>query len=344
MMIGEISFCDQTGFNIKTDETKKYILDRLLRKYGLRIITKHFEKFEDRLLPNLQNRPHLLSVRSNGNPYFLYLTKLNFVNYCIFIDKKIQHGYSYPRMILAHFKFDECLFNDTIFDGEMVKTNSGNWLYLMNDIMVHCGTHLTEHNLIKRINLLYETMLKSFTPDIYDICRFLIKKYFNYDEGMKILTEHIESVDYSCRGIYFKPLFLKFRDVLINFDDNLVKKVERTKYKHLKSFMLQEDGKKLLDTSDASSSSSSNNELPIQPTMPKAITASAHEFLVRKTSLPDVYELLDTKLMLVGTACIPSLTVSKYMRELFKNKNIVDTVPIQCTFSQQFNKWVPKVG
>lgn len=350
MMIGEISFCDQTGFNIKTDETKKYILDRLFRKYGLRIITKHFEKFEDRLLPNLQNRPHLLSVRSNGNPYFLYLTKLNFVNYCIFIDKKIQHGYSYPRMILAHFKFDECLFNDTIFDGEMVKTNSENWLYLMNDVIVHSGTHLTEFNLIKRINLLYETMLKSFTPDIYDICRFLIKKYFMYNEGMKILNEHIESVDYSCRGIYFKPLFLKFRDVLINFDDNLVKKVERTKYKHLKSFMLQEDGKKLLDSSDtsssssrsSSSSSSSINEMPVQLSTSTAFTVSERDCLVRKTSLPDVYELLDDKLTLLGTACIPSLTVSKYMRELFKNKNIVDTVPIQCTFSPQFNKWVPK--
>ena len=42
MMIGEISFCDQIGFNIKTDETKRFILDMLQRKYGLKIITKHF--------------------------------------------------------------------------------------------------------------------------------------------------------------------------------------------------------------------------------------------------------------------------------------------------------------
>jgi hypothetical protein len=238
-------------------------------------------------------------------------------------------------MIIAHFKFDECLFNDTIFDGEMVKTNSGNWLYLMNDIMVHCGSHLTEYNFIKRINLLYQTLLHMFTPDIYDICRFLVKKYFTYDEAMKILTEHIQSVDYSCRGIYFKPLFLKFRDVLINFDDNLVKKVERTKYKHLKSFMLKEDGKHLIESSDTSSTSSKDNDTII-------LTTSVREFLVRKTSLPDVYELLDDKHALIGTACVPSLNVSKYMRDIFKNKNIVDTVTIPCVFSQQFNKWVPK--
>lgn len=359
-MIGEISFCDQVGFNIKTDETKRYILERIQAKYGLKIITRHFDKYEDRMLDNLKNRPHMLCVRSNGNPYYLYLTKLNFVNYCIFIDKKIQQGYSYPRMIISHFKFDECLFADTVFDGEMVKTHNGTWSYLINDLVVCKGQHMTDCNIVKRLNVLYETLQRYYTIDAYDICKMLVKKYFKYDEGTKIIDEHIQKVDYSCRGIYIRPLFLKFRDVLINFDDTLVKKVERLKYKHLKTFMLKEDGEKLLDIETASTSSHASNKsstnssdqlppvslpLPVQPKTQAASApgdSSSKELLARKTNLPDVYELFDASMTFVGVACLPTLTVSKYMRQCFANKNIVDVVPVRCEFSQRFGKWMPK--
>jgi hypothetical protein len=379
MLIGEISFCEQTGFNIKTDETKKYILDRISNRYGLKIITRHFEKYEDYMLENLQKRPHLLCVRSNGNPYFLYLTKLNFVNYCIFIDKKIQQGYSYPRMIICHFRFDESLFRDTMLDGEMAKTNSGHWSFYINDLIVHNGHHLTEVNLVKRLNLLYETLQKSFSPTTNDICHFKVKKYFKYTDGKnnQIMEDHLTAVDYTCRGIYIRPLFLKFKDVLINFDDNLIKKVERQKYKHLKSFMLKEDGDKLIDVDTASVASEKSSLSSVASVASVASMASVASvpsiksvksvqsvqspienqtslqlhidmipnsidtFLTRKTNLPDVYELFDCKMSSIGFACVPSLKVSKYLREIFQTKNIVDTVLLKYKMSSQFNKWVP---
>ena len=341
-MIGEISFCDQVGFNIKTDETKRFILDTIQNKYGLKIITKHFEKYEDRMFQNLQKRPHLLCVRSNGNPYFLCLIKLNFVNYCIFIDKKIQQGYSYPRMIISHFRFADEMFNDTIFDGEMVKMNDGSWTYLMNDVMVLKGLHLREHNLVKRINYLYEVIADSFRPDIYDICKFGVKQYFKYDEAMTIIEKHITEVQYSCRGIYFKPLFLKFKDVLINFNDELVTKVERTKYKHLKSFVLKEDRDKLcnIETSSVTSDSTdiSKETIPVEK---KELNIDGTEvFHTRKTNLPDVYEVYNNSMILVGYPAVPSMHISKTLRDMFKNKNIIDTIPLQYSFSKKLSKWV----
>lgn len=348
MMIGEISFCDQIGFNIKTDETKKFILDMIQRKYGLKIITKHFEKYEDRMFENIQKRPHLLCVRSNGNPYFLCLVKLNFVNYCIFIDKKIQQGYSFPRMIISCFKFADELFEDTIFDGEMVKMNDGSWTYLMNDMIVLKGLHLNEHNLVKRINLLYGVIAKCFRPDMNDICKFGIKQYFKYDEAMNIIEKHIGEVQYSCRGIYFKPLFLKFKDVLINFNDELVKKVERTKYKDVKSFVLKEDRDKLCTNamiSETTSQSSENSDVSIKSMLDvsKSLNTEAlrlQYFNTRKTNLPDVYELYDDNMVMIGYPAVPSMQISKILRETFKNKNIVDTVVLQYTFSIKRNKWL----
>jgi len=354
MLVGEISFCDQIGFNIKTDETKKFILNRLQQKYGLKIITKHFDKYEDRMLDNIQKRPHLLCVRSNGNPYFLYLTKLNFVNYCVFIDKKIQQGYSYPRMIISHFRFEDSLFEDTVFDGEMVKMNDGSWSFLLNDLVVLKATHLTEHNIVKRINLLYETLDNKFVPDVNDISKVAVKKFFKYNEGLDILHKHINEVQYSCRGIYFKPLFLKFKDILINFNDELVKKVERTKYKDKKSFILKEDTGHLLDNDTASVSSLSSQSSVISQgdvntvssvsslsPQPSQSNETTRQLCTRKTNLPDVYEVFDTNMSLIGTIAVPTLKISKFMRDTFKNKNIVDNVMLPYSYSETFNKWVP---
>lgn len=345
-MIGEISFCDQIGFNIKTDETKRFILDMIQNKYGLKIITKHFEKYEDRMFENIQKRPHLLCVRSNGNPYFLCLVRLNFVNYCIYIDKKIQQGYSYPRMIISHFRFADELFEDTIFDGEMVKMNDGTWTYLMNDIIVLKGLHLNEHNLVKRINLLYNVVANCFQPDINDICKFGVKQYFKYDEAMNIIEKHINEVQYSCRGIYFKPLFLKFKDVLINFNDELVKKVERTKYKHVKSFVLKEDRDKLCNVvSETASVSSEGSEISSKSivAVSKSLdteTTNTRYFNTRKTNLPDVYELYDDNMVMIGYPLVSSMQISKTLREIFKTKNIIDTVSLQYMFSVKRNKWI----
>jgi hypothetical protein len=304
-------------------------------------------------MENMQKKPHMLCIRSNGNPYFLYLTKLNFVNYCIFIDKKIQQGYSYPRMIISHFQFNDSLFEDTVLDGEMVKTTEGYWSYLVNDLVVYKAHHLTEQNLVKRINLLYELLEGSFTPNNTDICRVLVKKYFTYSNGIDMLHTHVQNVNYSCRGIYFKPLFLKFRDVLINFDDNLVKKVERQKFKHLKSFMLKDDDvivqKKDDDTSQSNEDTSSCSSYSIEKSSCEQSKSSDDEneweqckaFLTRKTSLPDVYELYNSNMTLCCYACIPSLITSRFMRNLFQNKNIIDCVEVQYRFDDKFKKWIP---
>jgi hypothetical protein len=355
-MIGEISFCDQVGFNIKTDETKRYILDRLQQKYGLKIITKHFERYEERMLESFQKRPHLLCVRSNGNPYYLCLTRLNFVNYCIFIDKKIQQGYSYPRMIISHFRFEDKLFDDTILDGEMVKMNDGSWSFLLNDLVVLKGVHLTDHNIVKRINMLYDVLANAFVPDTNDISRIGVKRFFKYDEGLDIIHKHINEVQYSCRGIYFKPLFLKFRDILINFNDELVRKVERTKYKHMKSFMMHEDTNKLKDkdkdsdtmsvSSDASSKASSSSPQTntiVHRNSNDTTVNTQRQYHTRKTNLPDVYEMFDNNMVSTGFASVPSLKISKFLRETFKNKNIVDSIILSYTYSEKHQKWVPVV-
>lgn len=349
MHVGEISFCDKIAFNIKSEDTKRFILDTLEKKYNLKIIHKHYDKYDEKNIGVLQKNPHLVCVRSNGNPYFLYLMKYNFIQYCIFIDKKIQQGYYLPRMIIVQLLFDDVLFDDTIFEGEMIKANDGKWYYLINDLLVCKGNQLHDTNLPRRISMCYDLLARHYQHEQYDPFKVGIKSFFRYDQLAEAINTHIPALPYTCRGLYFKPLYIRFKDILYNFDDNLIKKVERVKYKSVKQFILKEDGITTRiqtnmgkDSHECGSSTSETGESRASSEMdfPSSAITGTRKFYVRKTSTPDVYELFDGQNQ-IGIACVPTLKISKKMRELTKNMNMVDKTEVLCEFSAKFNKWMP---
>jgi hypothetical protein len=336
MRVSAISFCNTTGYNIRSDESKKFILDRIEKRFGIKIIAKHYEKYcEPKSLDILNKNPHMVCLRSNGNPYLLLLTRHNNMDLSIFVDKKIQQGYFLPRMITYHLMFgkNKQVHDDTIFDGEMVKTKDGKWLYIINDLIVCKGTYLSDVNLVKRLNMVYDLLDTEYIPD--ELCPFkiVVKKYFTYDEIKSNMMSHINIIPYTCRGLYFKPLFLKFKDILINFDDSLIKKVKRDKIGG--GFQLQSSQQQVLPPSV-------NCQVNINQITDNSDDQSLSKlFWTRKTSSPDVYDMIDTNNNIIGSACIPGMKVSKYMREVFAEKNMVDKVQLSYLFNDRFQKWVP---
>lgn len=335
MNVGEISFCDKVGFNINNNDVKKTILGDLETSYGIKIIARHYDRFTDeRSIKTLNQNPHLICMRSNGNPYFLHLVKYNFTQYCIFIDKKIQQGYYYPRMILSRFSFDDSLFEGggTLLEGEMIKSkdDNGTWYFVLSDMLVHAGNYLTDCNLPKRLGLIYKLLRNNHRPDASDVCQFRVKKYFGFDQ-FEAIKEHIGQLPYTTRGLVFRPLFLKFRDILYNFDDSLIVKVERKK-------VGQFVDRPLCDTPTLQSTplpKTEKSEMPVEP--------GEKLFLVQKSSVPDVYNIFSPSAPSIceGTACIQGLQASKKMRALFADKNSVDKIEMRCTFIERFNKWAP---
>jgi hypothetical protein len=336
MQVSEISFCGHIGFNIKSDDAKKFILNKLENIYGIKIVSRHYDRFEEHSMKIINNNLHLICTRTNGNPYFLYLVKINFTNYCIFVDKKIQQGYYYPRMIIVHIFFDDSLFDkDIVFDGEMIKTDS-KWIYMINDILVYNNKYLHDMNLVKRLNLCYELLKNNYHYTDTDIFNIMVKKYFKYDEIDYMLNEFIPTRKYTCRGIYFKPLYLKFKNILVNFDDSLICKVDRVKFKNVKNFLLLNDdvSKKPIDniTKVIEKSSSLDN---------KVVTTIDTKFFAKKTSNPDVYELYNSNGEYKSIAHIPNINISKKMRDLFQNVNLVTKIEVLCKYNEKFNKWSP---
>ena len=345
MQIGYISFCDSTAFNIKSNDVKKKLLDKINKLSNIKIIQRHFETFNKNHFKKLNEIPHLVSLKSNGNPYLLFLTKYNFSNISIFIDKKIQPGYFLPRMIITYFQFDDSLYDNTLIEGEMIKDNNNNWIFIINDVYIHKNKLLNNINIFNRLDIIIDILKNNFNKDDNDICIFNIKKYFKYDNLKYMIDTFSKKLNYTSRGVYFIPLYFKFKIILYNFDDSLINTVKKVKYQTNDNFLLMNNSditpsaprtsniiQKTLNTSDILDISNDiSNSTNIQI------------FNVEKTDMPDVFNLYNIDNKKFDIAYIPNRNTSKFMRKLFKNKTIVTKLKIKCelVIKNETKKWKP---
>ena len=63
MHTGIISFCDRISFNVKSSDTKDIILNGLEKKYGIRILQKHWFALDDKQFEYINKIPHLVCAR-----------------------------------------------------------------------------------------------------------------------------------------------------------------------------------------------------------------------------------------------------------------------------------------
>ena len=353
MQTGYISFCDSIAFNIKSDKVKKEILENITNISNIKIIQKHFDVLNKNHFKKLNGIPHLVSLKSNGNPYLLFLTQYNNINISIFIDKKIQPGYFLPRMITSYFSFDDKLYSNTLFDGEMVKDNDNNWHYIINDIYIHKNKLLDKINILKRLSIIDYILNNNNHKN--NICNFMIKKYFKYDELKYVIEDFNKKLNYTSRGIYFTPLYFKFKSILYNFDDSLISSVRKIKYQNNDKFLtnnnFQDNRNTNNNTNNNTINNTNNNTSNIisnsnDSNNSNKLFLENDEFYLEKTDMPDVYnmyKLFNNNFDKFDIAHIPNIKSSKYMREIFENVNIITKLKFKCKSINKNNKikWIP---
>ena len=342
MQTGIISFGDRVAWNIKCNNIKDIILNELLSLYNVRIIQKHYYNIDDNNIKYISKLPHLISLRSNGNRYYIYFSLYNDTPIIYFIDMKIHTGYEKPRIILARGLFDPSLFKNTLLDGEMIKTNENKWIFIINDIIAYEGKKLDDVILPERLKIIYNILDKKYTPDdICDVCSYKVKNYYYLSkQSMNELMKITKELNYSSRGIYFSSYYLKHKPKLYNFNDNIIVSVQ----------------KKVKDTTEFKELV--KDEAPVAKTaliIPPTIISSSNiitplnksytDLWISKTDDPDIYNIYDNHNILtsnkLGIAFIASLQDSIKMRNVFKDKSTTITIKFKCNYNEKFKKFQP---
>ena len=296
------SFCSKEIDNVTNNELKKHILDDMFNKTNITYKTRYAKMFNQQFLKNFNN-PHILCLKTIGSPYLLYCTQINDVNYCFLIDKKIKDGYDYPKIFLVHYRFNEEIFNGTLFETELLKNNEDEWFLLIGDIYSHNGSSIFNKQIIERMNIVNEIFTNKYIDDSFcNICPIMIKRFFDYSDIDYILNEFIPNLNYRVRGLYFIPLKSSYSKILYFFNDTEYKNINYRKSKN------------------------------------KNIS-----FRIIKSLKPEIFDLYlnnETKDSIIkhGHASIPNIKISKWLKELTSSKKDVN---VECYLNKEFNKWVP---
>ena len=215
-ILSKISFCDKQCSNVNDNKAKAQIIQDIDKKYGIQIVTKDYNIINPNIVRNVLYHQHILSTYTHGNPYMLFLTKIDNINCALFIDKKLKDGYTYPKIHCVKYRFsDELYEKDTIFTGELVRDNERRWFFLIDNILLYKGMKTNEKNILSKFELINTIMENEYTPDKYlEICPLYIKKLFIYKDIKKMVNEFIPQLSYMCKGIVFYTLNNKHSNYL----------------------------------------------------------------------------------------------------------------------------------
>ena len=353
MHTGIISFANRIAFNIKSNEIKDLILNKLNNLYNIKIIQKHYYNLSSNNINFLNNNSYLCCLRSNGNPYYVYFTLYTDIPIIYFIDKKVHPNYQKPRIILVRGLFDISLYNDTLLDGEMIKTYDNKWIFAINDIISYKGTHLKKQTLENRLEIIYNLLENEYTEDEYiDVCKFKIKTYYYIDKNsINELIKISNKINYSSRGIYLWNYNLSYKPILYNFNENNIKDVVRkikdeTKFKTLESIdnnIENNNDNYNVNDNNYDNNYDKNND---NDNKDKDNLEEDEKILwISKTSEPDVYNLFLKENIQneksIGIANVSSLATSKMLRLAFKDKNASTLIKYKCKLNNKFQKWTP---
>jgi hypothetical protein len=325
MRTQDISFCSKVATNILLSDAKQAIMDSVnamleTSRYFYKSSYKYANILNKNSLSYLSKQPHLITVKTGGSNYFLFLIKLNGINTCLFIDRKTKQGYTLPRIITVKYKFHESLYSGTLFDGELLRDKNENWMFLLSNIVIYKGKAVND-NIITRFNLMYSILSKEYTEDpIFDTCYLRVKKIYKYSDYDKLLLMYIPKFNYEIRGLYFNSFNIKFSN-------------------HL--FMLTAPSKKEQYTKKSNDNVSvvSESSSPASDHSPSSDALNCI-FSIKETESPDIYDLYCLKNSAIdkyGIAFINKMKISKLLKSRFEDKK--GHCFVKCKYNARFNKW-----
>jgi len=350
-------------------EFKGAIIRALQDNFELNVTDRYFVNITPNLIRNIANHPHLMSVQTVGNPYLLFLTRVNGINCCFFVDKKVKSGYTYPRIICVKYRFDDELYDGTIFWGELIRDNQQRWMFILSDILVHRGIKLKDKNIIYKTELLYKILTNQFKPDpTLDVCPLQVKKLFSYREFDKMTKDFIPNLSYKCKGICFNTLnssryssylyqFPRHEQIPIKDPNEIIRELnikepnfQRNSISNQNDSISHQNNNNInnipisiipdINNNNRNNRNNRNNDFQL----PRS-SVNLKTFKIIKTGTSDIFNLYcsdgDDGIQKYGISLVSSLKSSKFINKLFEGNDNNFNIIVDCRYSRKFNKWEP---
>lgn len=202
-------FANKKSLQIISQQIKDDIKSEIDKIGSFNLNSKYYTFLNKKNVNNLKESDFLVSLSTFGKKFILFITTYNKMKYCIFINKKND------TMTITQLKFNDYIFNGTLFDGELVKNSNNKWIFLINDIAYYKGNSVITSSFKDRCNIIKNILENEYNndDDITNQTFFISQKqYFEYTNIKDMVEVYMNKLNYKCSGIYFKSVN--------NFSDN----------------------------------------------------------------------------------------------------------------------------
>ena len=291
------------------------MLTKLSKEYFTPVLTKlysliNLQKIKYQIInqPNhldeLLKTKHYVIAHFQGNNFLFFMCMINNKKFNIFISKK-ELKYFVQQNILNDLKLYTIDCNLDIPNSYYNNTLLDGKIISDKNIYNIYEVYYMEGNNVQNINLkikLDNLNLLINKIKIKEQIIFKICKLYDYSEVPDLLFNKLKISELKINGLIFLPEFSNKYYIYTNDQE-----FEDLKHKNV---------------------------------IQKSISnKKENEFFMKKTNLPDVYELYDDlNKKSKSIAHIPNIKTSHYFRTIFKDKNIVK---VNCLKSEKFKKWIP---
>jgi hypothetical protein len=354
MDLKKISFCDKDSYNVNSNKYKKYILERI--NYSNILKNQNFESYKNIYQKKLMINDYFVSEITRGNKYLLLLFKDNLnKNVCLLIDCKICKGYEYPRINFINYRFDEKLYNNTLFSCELLKT-SNKWSLLITDIYNYCNKNMIYSTFLERLQKIYYILKNEYIQDdTLEICNLRIKEYkykttineFNSKFGYYFIPDNpnIEKFKY------------KFKNAFKKSNNNPNPKLNQMSSNQMSSNQMPSNqmpsnqmSSNQMSSNQMSSNQMSSNQMSSNQMSSNQMSSNQRSnnisnkitLKITKGHMPGIYFLharSSCDFETLGVARIVGLKTNHMIQELFKLD--IPEKKVLCEYNSRFKKWVP---
>jgi len=304
-----IKFGNKMAHQITAKDWQSDIRGLFKERLNMNISDIGYHYLNEKTMPMLNRNEYKVAINTFGIRQYLLLTSYQSKDYNIFINKKNED------MVIIDLEFASPLYNNTLFDGELVKDGNNKWIYVISDILLYNDMNIRqEYSLTKRCDIMKKIVENINHNTDKSQCKIELKEYFELEYLDDLKKTYIPSIPYKVSGIFFSEEKDYKKSLMYIFPENRTGEQQK---KQGDAIAMQQEGKMVI----------TGNQDITKPTI----------FEVVKTTLPDIYELHQNNIK-QGYAGVPDYDTSKKLNEIFKTDQRRNMI---CRFSKEFNKWIP---
>ena len=343
---------DDVAFFLKCDDDKARIVRDLCESFGVHVLRRAHERYHAGLAGMLRRKGRFMAaLQPVGVGCYLFMTRVNFAGVCIVVEKRVQAGHFHPRMALVRLTFDDAVFDDTVIEGDVMRTPGGKHVFLASDMAADCGAALGRAFLGERLERLRRVLTRHHRPDDHDVFTLAPAAHIPVEA---LRTVFASGTGYPCCAVSFKPVDPRSGPTVMFVVPREEHAAATTKKKKQKNRVKKEEGDAAEgdaaegDEEDEEDEEDEDDDEEAEVDSGEVEVEVRRELFVLRTSMPDVYELYEQSDD-VGTrapyayAGVPTMDASRTLSALFATS---PSLPRKASFvfRPRFGKWIPVSG